>query len=167
MAKNTGCDSTSGARILAGANLLDNALKYGPAGQTVSIELERVGDRARLRVSDEGPGVPVVDRRRIWKPFVRLGTKGVTGGSGIGLAVVRDLIRQHGGTIAVTSAQGGGAQFEIELAVSETAEGLQPRATGEFRASEVAARFAADRSGVGAPPNATAHTTPGDTPTTS
>ncbi len=124
-------------------NLIDNALKYGPRGQVVNIELERVADRARLTVSDQGPGVPASERKRVWEPFVRLGDRGTTGGSGIGLSVVRDLVLQHGGTIEVGDAPGGGAKFVVELAVSESSDGLPMRATGEFRAREVAAARAA------------------------
>lgn len=124
-------------------NLIDNALKYGPRGQVVNIELERVADRARLTVSDQGPGVPITERKRVWEPFVRLGDRGTTGGSGIGLSVVRDLVLQHGGTIEVGDAPGGGAKFVVELAVSESSDGLPMRATGEFRAREVAAARAA------------------------
>ncbi|MCU0633804.1 MAG: HAMP domain-containing histidine kinase [Gemmatimonadaceae bacterium] len=124
-------------------NLVDNALKYGPRGQVVSLELERMGDQARLVVRDEGPGIPVADRTRIWQPFVRLGDVGTTGGSGIGLSVVRSIVALHGGTIAVDDAPGGGACFTISLPVSDSVEGLSVRATGEFRAREAAAARAA------------------------
>jgi len=116
-------------------NLLDNALKYGPKGQTVGLELERIGAVARITITDQGPGVPTNDRKRMWEPFVRLGNSaGATGGSGIGLAVVRGLVEQHGATIAMRDAPEGGAQFILEFPVSESAVGLPPRATGEFRA---------------------------------
>ncbi|ODT03312.1 MAG: hypothetical protein ABS52_09915 [Gemmatimonadetes bacterium SCN 70-22] len=121
-------------------NLLDNALKYGPAGQTVSLELERIGSVARITVSDQGPGIPAADRKRMWEPFVRLGKDaGTTLGSGIGLAVVRGLVEQHGATIALHDAPEGGAQFVLEFQVSESAAGLPPRATGEFRAPRLSA----------------------------
>lgn len=116
-------------------NLLDNALKYGPTGQTVSLELERIGSVARIIVSDQGPGIPANDRKRMWEPFVRLGKDaGTTGGSGIGLAVVRGLVEKHGATITLDDAPGGGARFILEFEVSESAAGLPLRATGEFRA---------------------------------
>lgn len=116
-------------------NLLDNALKYGPAGQTVSLELERIGSVARITVSDQGPGIPANDRKRLWEPFVRLGKDaGTTGGSGIGLAVVRGLVEKHGATITLDDAPAGGARFILEFEVSESAAGLPLRATGEFRA---------------------------------
>jgi signal transduction histidine kinase len=104
-------------------NLLDNALKYGPRGQTVTVELERTGSVARLMVSDQGPGIPAGERSRMWQPFVRLGPGvGTTGGSGIGLSVVRALVEQHGATITVTDAPGGGARFTIELAAEPPAD---------------------------------------------
>ena len=116
-------------------NLLDNALKYGPPGQTVSVELERIGSVARITVSDQGRGIPPNDRKRLWEPFVRLGKDaGTTGGSGIGLAVVRGLVEKHGATIALDDASDGGARFVLEFEVSESAAGLPLRATGEFRA---------------------------------
>jgi signal transduction histidine kinase len=126
-------------------NLLDNALKYGPKGQVVTIELERIEAIARMTVTDQGPGIPAGDRLRIWEPFVRLSDRGgISGGSGIGLSVVRDLVKQHNGTISVADAPGGGARFTVDLPVSDSIEGLPMRATGEFRARELAARRAAD-----------------------
>ena len=97
-------------------NLIDNALKYGPTGQTVTVEVEREGTTARIAVSDQGPGVPAADRARLWRPFVRLErTASAAAGSGIGLSVVRTLVEQHGGSVRVEDAAGGGARFVVEL----------------------------------------------------
>jgi signal transduction histidine kinase len=89
-------------------NLMDNAAKYGPRDQTVSVGLALVGDRARLWVEDEGPGIPRADRERVWQPFVRLprDLDGHAAGSGIGLALVRELVHLHGGTVTVESTVG-------------------------------------------------------------
>jgi signal transduction histidine kinase len=99
-------------------NLLENAIRYGPVGQTVTVRVERVNGGARLVVEDEGPGIPIGDRERIWAPFVRL-TKQARGsmGTGIGLAVVRDLTTRHGGRAWVerASAPSAGARFVVEL----------------------------------------------------
>jgi signal transduction histidine kinase len=100
-------------------NLLDNAVKYGPPGQTVSVRLSRDGDRVLLWVEDAGPGVPVADRDRIWRPFVR-GAPATPGprvqtGTGIGLAVVRDLVDRHRGRAWVEDAPGGGARFVVQF----------------------------------------------------
>ena len=98
-------------------NLLDNALKYGPPGQTIVVGSEVAGDRARIWVEDEGPGIPHDDRQRVWEPYVRLNreAEASTGGSGIGLSVVRELAMLHGGRARAEGAPGGGARVVIEL----------------------------------------------------
>jgi signal transduction histidine kinase len=98
-------------------NLLDNALKFGPPGQTVRVIVDCVDSRARIAVEDEGPGIPVADRERIWSPYVRLRRErsAVHEGSGIGLAVVRELAALHRGAAYVEAAPSGGARFVVEL----------------------------------------------------
>ncbi|MEW5926793.1 MAG: HAMP domain-containing sensor histidine kinase [Gemmatimonadota bacterium] len=98
-------------------NLLDNAVKYGPAGQRVEVAVERLGAEVRIRVDDEGPGIPAADRERVWRPYHRLSREAETasGGSGIGLAVVQDVAAAHGGAASVEDAPGGGARFVISL----------------------------------------------------
>jgi signal transduction histidine kinase len=98
-------------------NLLDNALKFGPPGQTVRLIVDCVDARARLAVEDEGPGIPAIDRSRIWSPYVRLRREKSAAheGSGIGLAVVRELTALHRGEAYVEEAAGGGARVVIEL----------------------------------------------------
>ncbi len=102
-------------------NLLDNAVKYGPKGQTVRVAVQRDGSHVRLAVSDEGPGVPANERRRVWEPFVR-GHNGKTravGGSGIDLTVVRDVVRRYGGDATIQDAPGGGARFVVRFPSAE------------------------------------------------
>ncbi|MGV3709345.1 MAG: sensor histidine kinase [Gemmatimonas sp.] len=84
-------------------NLMDNAVKYGPEGQTITVELQPAPrNMLELSVTDQGNGVPKSQREQIWKPFVRLDQDdGTTGGSGLGLSVVRDLVERHGGRIMV------------------------------------------------------------------
>ncbi len=106
-------------------NLLDNAVKYGPPGQTVTIgaagrkEGGGTNGVARLWVDDCGPGIPQSDRERVWERFWRLerdrGT--AVAGSGIGLAVVRELATLHHGRTWVEDAESGGSRFVIELPV--------------------------------------------------
>jgi signal transduction histidine kinase len=98
-------------------NLLDNAVKYGPLGQTVTITLRRTGDRARIMVDDEGPGIPSDQRARVWEPYQRLesAVTAAVAGSGIGLSVVGQLVAMHGGRAWVDSAPGKGARFVVEL----------------------------------------------------
>jgi signal transduction histidine kinase len=107
-------------------NLLDNAVKYGPAGQTVTVGLAAAGDRARIWVDDEGPGIPAEARAQVWEPFYRMerDVNSATAGSGIGLFVVRELAGPQGGRAWVEAAPGGGARFIIELpAVSTNGSG--------------------------------------------
>jgi signal transduction histidine kinase len=96
-------------------NLLDNAVRHGGDSGPITLRLSPRGDRARLEVEDRGPGVPPPMRERIWEPFVRLDRHPVVPGSGIGLAVVRDLVGAHGGESAVEDSAAGGARFVVEL----------------------------------------------------
>jgi signal transduction histidine kinase len=98
-------------------NLLDNAVKYGPPGQTVRVSVYAVGNAVRVTVADQGPGVPPDERDRVWQPFMRGSTsvrRGV-GGSGIGLTIVRQVVERHGGRTWVGDADGGGAAFAVEF----------------------------------------------------
>ncbi|HMA23105.1 MAG TPA: HAMP domain-containing sensor histidine kinase [Gemmatimonadaceae bacterium] len=102
-------------------NLLDNAVKYGPAGQTITVRSEIVGERARISVEDQGPGIPHAERLRVWEPYVRLNrdVESSTGGSGIGLSVVRELVTLHGGRTRAEGVPSGGARVVIELPLSQ------------------------------------------------
>jgi signal transduction histidine kinase len=111
-------------------NFLENAVKYGPAGQTITTVATRQGDTVQVRVIDEGPGVPAAQRERIWEPYYRLDREidRVVGGSGIGLSVVRGLVARHGGRTWMEDAPGGGARFVAEFpAASMAADDAQPR----------------------------------------
>lgn len=105
-------------------NMLDNAVKYGPSGQTVHVRLLASGGLMRLEVEDEGPGVPVDERESVWRRFHRLdrdrGT--VRSGSGLGLAIVREIIIGHGGRCWVEDAPGGGARFVVEAPLNASTE---------------------------------------------
>jgi signal transduction histidine kinase len=101
-------------------NFLDNAAKYGPRGQTISVGAVRTDGWVRLWVDDGGPGVPESERERIWRPFYRIAPDDSTvPGSGIGLAVVKELVAQHGGRVHVERAPAGGARFVAELPVAD------------------------------------------------
>lgn len=98
-------------------NLLDNAVKYGPAGQRVNIGLAMFEEHARLWVDDEGPGIPVRERERVFEPFYRA-TQHVDSkvvGTGIGLAVVRELAGLLDGKVWAEAAPGGGARIVVEF----------------------------------------------------
>jgi signal transduction histidine kinase len=113
-------------------NLLDNAVKYGPADQLITVRLEAGEGTACIRVEDQGPGIPAADRERIWGRFWRLerdrGT--AVAGTGIGLSVVRELVALHGGRAWAEDARSGvGACFVIELPL-EPQPGVAPSAAG-------------------------------------
>jgi signal transduction histidine kinase len=113
-------------------NLLDNAVKYGPSGQTISVGLDRATDvrSARLWVEDEGPGIPASERESIWEPFHRLNrdANSAVAGSGIGLALVRNLTVAHGGQVFVAEGASGGSRFTIEIPCA--AQPYAPRQAG-------------------------------------
>ncbi|HEY8164965.1 MAG TPA: HAMP domain-containing sensor histidine kinase [Gemmatimonadaceae bacterium] len=98
-------------------NLLDNAVKYGPLGQTVTISLSARDSAVRICVDDRGPGVPRNEREKIWEPYYRLPreSQSAAGGSGIGLSIVRELVHLHGGRAWVDDAPDGGARFVVEF----------------------------------------------------
>ena len=88
-------------------NLLDNAVKYGPSKQTVTVRLRTVGDFVHIEVTDEGAGIAPSDRESVWRPYERGASAGHVAGSGIGLSIVRDVARQHGGDAVITDSRSG------------------------------------------------------------
>ena len=99
-------------------NLLDNAMKYGGDGTQVRVEVSSMTTGgARVRVDDNGPGVPPKERERIWRPFERgdVARTRAAGGSGIGLTIIREIAEEHGGRAWVEPAPAGGARFVVEL----------------------------------------------------
>jgi signal transduction histidine kinase len=109
-------------------NLLDNAAKYGPPGQTITVGSEISGGVARIWVEDQGPGIPHEDRRRVWDPYVRLNrsAESATGGSGIGLSVVRELVELHGGRTRAEGSPAGGARVLVELPLNQPEQPTAP-----------------------------------------
>jgi len=108
-------------------NLLDNAVKYGRTKQRIILGLEARDGMACLFVDDEGPGVPVADRKRIFERFQRLerDRQSAIAGTGIGLSVVHDLVARHGGQCSVTTGDRGGAKFVVELPFSKGEDGAR------------------------------------------
>jgi len=96
-------------------NLLTNALKFTPRGGTVTLAVEPVEALAKLAVSDTGPGIPADELPHVFERFWRGAGAGRSAGSGIGLAIVAELTRAHGGRVTVHSTPGRGATFTVLL----------------------------------------------------
>lgn len=100
------------------AHLVSNAVKFG-AGAPVEIGVEASEDRATVRVRDHGIGISVEDQKRIFERFERAVSDRHFGGFGVGLWVARQAVEAHGGTIRLSSRQGEGAEFTIELPLDD------------------------------------------------
>ncbi len=102
-------------------NLIDNAARHGGGAVRVEVveHLDERGDFVRIAVEDEGPGVAEGERERIFERFARgsvaAGRRGRGGGTGLGLALVDEHVRLHGGRVWVEDRVGGGARFVVEL----------------------------------------------------
>jgi signal transduction histidine kinase len=109
------CDENKLRQVLV--NLLDNAIKYSPGGGRVEIRLRRETSHCLIEVVDDGLGIPMDERNRIFEKFYRLDpqqTKGV-GGSGLGLYICRELVERMNGQLTVASEPGRGSTFTVEL----------------------------------------------------
>jgi signal transduction histidine kinase len=100
------------------ANLIDNAVKYTPAGGRVTVDVERAGDRSLLRVRDTGSGIPEPELPRIWDRLFRGDRSRTERGLGLGLSLVKAIVEAHGGTVAVESEPSRGSTFTVTLAAS-------------------------------------------------
>jgi signal transduction histidine kinase len=102
-------------------NLFENARRYardGPVEARVDIPAEEPAC-ARVTVSDRGPGVPAAERERIFEPFYRVPAPAdkTKGGIGLGLALVRQIARHHGGQVRCLAREGGGTTFQVDLPI--------------------------------------------------
>jgi signal transduction histidine kinase len=103
----------AGATERALANLLDNALKFSPEGSRVALAVREVGDTVEVAVEDEGIGIAIQDRKRIFDPFERVDRE--RSGAGLGLSIARDLAEAQGGRLSLTSEPGRGSTFVLAL----------------------------------------------------
>ena len=97
------------------ANLLGNAVKYAPGGSLIELGARTEGNAALLWVRDEGPGIPAPERRRIFERFYRLNGEAQPAGTGLGLALVEEIARAHGGQVWVEPAAEKGSTFFLRL----------------------------------------------------
>jgi len=104
------------------ANLVDNAVKYTPAGGSVTVRTMRENGDAVLSVQDTGPGVPVAEQARVWERLYRGDWSRSERGWGLGLSMVRAIVEAHGGRVGLRNATEGGAVFEVRLRAGAAAK---------------------------------------------
>lgn len=115
------------------SNLISNACKYSPNGSAVKVSVQALDHRARLAVTDSGPGIPTEFRDRIFGRFAQADSSDtrMRGGTGLGLAITRELVERMGGSVGFESCLGKGSEFWIELPLHIADGSLQPQvATG-------------------------------------
>lgn len=106
------------------SNLITNAIKYG-AGGPISVRAGLRDGVVSLQVADRGPGVAPEDQERIFNPFERASSGHRVESLGLGLYIVREIARAHGGTVGLTGRDGGGSCFTLRLPLEEAAEGYE------------------------------------------
>jgi len=104
-------------------NLIDNAVKYSPNGGRVEVAVEARDGGVRIAVRDEGIGIPALEQRRIFGKFYRVdpGLARGVGGTGLGLYICRELVRRMDGRLSVSSEEGKGSTFAVDLPVAAEA----------------------------------------------
>jgi signal transduction histidine kinase len=100
-------------------NLIENAVKYSPAGEPVEVRVSQWNATVLVAVRDHGPGIRTHDQRLIFEKFGRVAGGASKPGTGLGLYIARSIAETHGGTIAVSSAPGHGATFTVRLPVAD------------------------------------------------
>jgi signal transduction histidine kinase len=105
------------------ANLVDNAVKYTPAGGRATVCVTVEGNEAVLTVNDTGPGVPVAEQARVWERLYRGDASRTERGLGLGLSLVRVIVEAHAGHATVSNGAEGGAVFAVRLPLRATADG--------------------------------------------
>jgi signal transduction histidine kinase len=98
-------------------NLLENALKYSPAGAPVECTVDKHHDKVRIRIADQGFGIPDAEKDAVFEKFYRLGSEETrqSTGTGLGLYIVQQIVKAHGGTIAISDNAPKGTVFLIEI----------------------------------------------------
>ena len=121
------------------ANLLDNAVKYSPGGGSIELRVLTSGASGVIEVADHGLGIPADEQQRIFDKFYRLDPDmtGGVGGSGLGLYISRELVRQMGGQLSVSSRLGSGSTFRVMLRLAEPLEEAHPLREGPSLARPV------------------------------
>jgi heavy metal sensor kinase len=110
------------------ANLIDNAIKYTPEGGAVEVKVQNEAGKAVLEVADNGAGIPATAIRHVFERFYRVdkARSRASGGAGLGLSIVKAICGAHGGEISVSSEEGRGSCFRVELPLSVLSDSTEP-----------------------------------------
>jgi two-component system sensor histidine kinase SenX3 len=121
--------------VVALGNLVENAVAYGPAHTRVAVGVRRRGDQVELSVTDQGPGIKDTDVDRIFERFYRgdPARSRATGGTGLGLAMVKHIAASHSGTVSVWSVEGAGSTFTLRLPLHQPEESVRQRVPAPAR----------------------------------
>ena len=111
------------------ANLFDNVAKYTPTGTRVTVTAAVDGQVMRVTVDDDGPGLPPGEPARLFEKFQRGHGEGTIVGVGLGLAICRAVVREHGGEITAGNRPTGGARFEFTLPLTQPTDLPPPDAS--------------------------------------
>jgi len=106
-------------------NLIENALKYTPAGSELEIAAEASPRETTITVADRGPGIPAGQEERLFDKFYRAAPERAQSGVGLGLTICRAMVEAHGGRIWAENRPGGGAMFRFTLPVDETPPSIE------------------------------------------
>jgi signal transduction histidine kinase len=98
-------------------NVLQNAVQHTPAGGSVGVDIRQETEAVRIRVTDEGPGIPADDQGRIFDRFVQLDAARRGQGTGLGLPIARWIAEAHGGTLVLERSSAGGSTFCVTLPI--------------------------------------------------
>jgi PAS domain S-box-containing protein len=115
------CDPNWLAQALG--NLLSNAVKFSPPGEGVTVGICKCGGSIRVWVRDRGQGIPEAFRPRVFEKFAQADNSDArrNGGAGLGLSIVKQIVRRLGGEVGFTDAPGGGTQFRVDLPLADDA----------------------------------------------
>jgi signal transduction histidine kinase len=100
------------------ANLLDNALKFTPAGGRVALEARKTDNSVQILISDNGIGIDKDDLPRVWERFYRADSSRSTPGTGLGLSLVQSIVHAHGGTVDIESEKNSGTHVSVRFELS-------------------------------------------------